>query len=231
MPRIWNRDCDTLEAWIQSATHGICEKGYTRIEREIHEHYRDAYGDAIDQGLTSTIAHTNAMKSLGNPKAARAAFRKIYLTRRESDAIDAYQKLHSTTNLNPSTLMLRTIAATLAMCLPLAQLTESTPLMVAWVLGPVCFAFLSGPLVFRFAATDQESPAYLRYCVVVTVYEALWSTLLLAFMGIALFSGSTRLLLLLGLLSLYFTLPQVLKILCVWSGLRKTTGTGIEGNS
>lgn len=76
-----------LDAWIQSATRGLCTPAAERIGDEIRDYYQSAMDDALARGVTDEEAHTQAMMLLGSPRRARSRFRREHLTCFEARAL------------------------------------------------------------------------------------------------------------------------------------------------
>ncbi len=70
-----------LSQWIRIATDGLSDESQRRVLEEITAHFHDAVEDGMSRGQTEEAASEEAVKNLGNPRAARRAFRRTYLTR------------------------------------------------------------------------------------------------------------------------------------------------------
>ena len=82
------RDCSE---WYEIATKGLCQDAKDRILAEIEAHYVDGLRELLDAGKTGAEeAHRAAMAALGNPRHARKAFRRAYLTKAEYKSLRSF---------------------------------------------------------------------------------------------------------------------------------------------
>jgi hypothetical protein len=77
-----------IAEWFNTATKGLCADARVRIRREIRSHYADAVENHLDEGLSEKEAGQRALEALGNPKKARRAFMRTYLTKAEARLVD-----------------------------------------------------------------------------------------------------------------------------------------------
>ena len=76
-----------LFAWLKVATKGLSDESRARVRQEITDHFHEAMAEGMRAGLTEDRAGEQAVASLGSPKAARRAFRRIYLTRYQAKIV------------------------------------------------------------------------------------------------------------------------------------------------
>jgi hypothetical protein len=74
---------NTLEGWLAIATRGLSAESTRRVEQEIGAHHREA----LDAGLSPE----RALADLGDPAAARRAFRRAYLTSFQESLVKDYR--------------------------------------------------------------------------------------------------------------------------------------------
>ena len=76
-----------LIQWIDEVTRGLCADARERVAREVSAHFLDALQDAHAKGFDGTSARELAIRDLGNARAARSAYRRVYLTAVEENRI------------------------------------------------------------------------------------------------------------------------------------------------
>ena len=76
-----------LFAWLQVATKSLSDESRARIREEITDHFHEAIVEGLRAGLTEDAAAQQAVEGLGNPKAARRAFGRTYLTRWQANIV------------------------------------------------------------------------------------------------------------------------------------------------
>ncbi len=86
-----------LRRWLEVATKGLFIGAKLRLEQEMSAHYRETVAEQHTEGSTDEEAHQQAMHVLGNPKKARRAFRRAYLTEREAELLALMANKESTT--------------------------------------------------------------------------------------------------------------------------------------
>ncbi|MCP4643976.1 MAG: hypothetical protein GY851_26270 [bacterium] len=69
-----------LVVWLEQATRGLGITGKRRIYEELVAHYDDAFGHAIESGLTEADAQVAVVRELGSAREANKAFRRACLT-------------------------------------------------------------------------------------------------------------------------------------------------------
>lgn len=74
-------------SWLAEATNGLGALAKRRIANEISGHFTDAYTEALSNSATPDEAKQTAISALGDPQKARRAFRKVYLTERDENAL------------------------------------------------------------------------------------------------------------------------------------------------
>jgi hypothetical protein len=88
MNQINNSKADGLLSWwLAVATKDLAVSSKKRIAREIGLHYAEAVESHLAQGESEDAAPINALKDLGEPKAAAKKFRRSHLTRREEQKL------------------------------------------------------------------------------------------------------------------------------------------------
>jgi len=70
-----------LEAWLEIATHGLCDEARRRIRSEISDHYESALEAATVSGIPTRAAEDSALSTLGDPAEAGRSLRRTNLTR------------------------------------------------------------------------------------------------------------------------------------------------------
>jgi len=84
------RELEYLRPWLQVATRGLSDESRERVRTEITAHFHDAVEPGLRAGFTEDSAAAKAVESLGSAKAARRAFRRTYLTRRQEAVLKQY---------------------------------------------------------------------------------------------------------------------------------------------
>ncbi len=79
-----------LFAWLKVATKGLSDESRARIREEITDHFHDAIVEGLRANLTEDAAAEQAIEGLGNPKAARRAFHRTYLTRWQANIVGGF---------------------------------------------------------------------------------------------------------------------------------------------
>ncbi len=74
----------TIDAWLATATRGLCDDAKERITEEVTAHYVDTLRAEIAKGEDAYEAVLVAERSLGNARAAHRQFRWRHLTKHES---------------------------------------------------------------------------------------------------------------------------------------------------
>jgi hypothetical protein len=82
---------ERLERWLDTATEGLSAESKRRVRHEITEHHRSAREDGLDDAA--------ALDGLGDPRAARRAFRRAYLTSVQESLVRDYRGLPATWRL------------------------------------------------------------------------------------------------------------------------------------
>jgi hypothetical protein len=77
-------DAATLDAWLQRATCRLSAEACEQVRREIQDHFDSSREEALAAGAAPEAADRAAVKSLGDPRAANHAYRKVMLTRAEA---------------------------------------------------------------------------------------------------------------------------------------------------
>lgn len=69
--------------WLEIATRPLCDEARKRVCTEIESHYIEAVRTSIESGRILDDAHHEVMAALGDPKVARKALKRVYLTKRD----------------------------------------------------------------------------------------------------------------------------------------------------
>ncbi len=77
-----------LPDWLDIATKGLCREAKERIRIEIEAHFKEAFQEQLEKGLTGVNALFAATATLGHPRKARRQFRKTYLTKGQERALE-----------------------------------------------------------------------------------------------------------------------------------------------
>lgn len=77
-------DAATLDAWLKRATCRLSAESREQVRSEIQDHFDSAREEALAEGAVPEEAVRAAVESLGNPRAANLAYRKVMLTRAEA---------------------------------------------------------------------------------------------------------------------------------------------------
>ncbi len=72
-----------LGQWLSQALNGLADRVKPRLAEEVTAHYLDAHEEALGRGLPDSEAQARALLSLGSPRDAQRAFRRVYLTSQE----------------------------------------------------------------------------------------------------------------------------------------------------
>lgn len=73
--------------WLAVATEGLCDEAQRRIRAEIMDHYAEVMEGLRAGGVAEDDSRHEALASLGDPRVARRAFRRTYLTTREAEVL------------------------------------------------------------------------------------------------------------------------------------------------
>jgi len=74
----------TLEQWLEVATHGLCDAAAARVRAEIGEHYLSAIESASREGVDPLDAERRALSALGEAKSANRQYRRVLVTESEA---------------------------------------------------------------------------------------------------------------------------------------------------
>jgi hypothetical protein len=74
----------TLEQWLDVATHGLCDSAAARVRAEIGEHYLSAIESASREGVDPLDAERRALSALGEAKSANRQYRRVLVTESEA---------------------------------------------------------------------------------------------------------------------------------------------------
>jgi hypothetical protein len=77
-------DTATLDTWLRRATCRLSAESCELVQSEIQDHFDSAREEALAGGAAPDAAIRTAVKSLGDPRAANLAYRKVMLTRAEA---------------------------------------------------------------------------------------------------------------------------------------------------
>jgi hypothetical protein len=88
---------NSLEAWLDIATRGLCDAAKERVRAEVAQHFNSTKETFIRDGLDETSAIVNALESLGNANHARKRFNRFYLTAQQFGLIRAIADGHTKT--------------------------------------------------------------------------------------------------------------------------------------
>ena len=128
-----------LEQWLSDATRGLSAESAAQVRAEIEQHYdsaREAGGDAAD-----------AMRALGDPRAANRAYRKVLLTEQE-----AMMAPSLTQSKRPNFQRMLLSAALVAAVFWWVTRKEIDPGHLAFTIGIFCavpFAWIFPPTTFE----------------------------------------------------------------------------------
>lgn len=117
--------------WVEVAARKLAQYAKERILDEIKAHYRDAFEEEIRNGHKSIAAHREALKRLGNPKAAGKVFRKTYLSIAEERRFTRF--------LHPESVRGYELLVWLFVCIWLVSILVSGP----FSLGTLAYAALT----------------------------------------------------------------------------------------
>ena len=70
----------TFDAWLLRAIWRLSADSYEQVRSEIQDHFDSAREEALSSGAAPQEAIRIAVESLGNPRAAKLAYRKVILT-------------------------------------------------------------------------------------------------------------------------------------------------------
>lgn len=152
----------SLSVWLDRVTHGLAPEEIDRIVAEISEHYRDVFDDATDSGTNPTQAHIEAMRSLGDPDAARRAFLKTHLTAWEVDCLGKLENRSYEINRNPWVGRLRLTASILlaGVWIAMGKVINAHPLVIGFVLGLQFIAIIGATGRILANGVSREHPRY-----------------------------------------------------------------------
>ena len=105
-PREW-LDYRYLNDWLRVATAGLSDDSRARIRDEIGDHFYDAIEEGLGAGLPTEAAAERAVESLGNPRTARRAFRRTYLTHWQAYFV---RRFIDTPSPRPNSALLRSLS-------------------------------------------------------------------------------------------------------------------------
>jgi len=77
------RSKSSLDAWLTTATRGLCDEARQRVSAEVTRHVEETALGLQAEGLSADAALEEAVRLLGDPKLARRGFRRTELTQRE----------------------------------------------------------------------------------------------------------------------------------------------------
>jgi hypothetical protein len=77
-------DGQRVEAWLGTATKGLCASATERIREEIWDYYRSSVEERITPGRSIDVAADQSVAELGSSRTARRRFRREHLTRTEA---------------------------------------------------------------------------------------------------------------------------------------------------
>ena len=162
------RDCSE---WYEIATKGLCQDAKDRILAEIDAHYVDGLRELLDAGKTGAEeAHRAVMAALGNPRHARKAFRRAYLTKAEYKLLRSFTFSRRRWNTPITEWILFGLAAGIAVVLGVAWCaTEDRSLstLIAILLWYVLIGLLKS--AFKLSGiVDRRSRRVLGSCVLVS---------------------------------------------------------------
>ena len=86
------RDSVPLGEWLAVATRNLSTESVEHVREEIEEHFVSAKEEALAAGVHPHDTGLSALVSLGDPKAANRAYRKVLLTDRESKWLERKEK-------------------------------------------------------------------------------------------------------------------------------------------